>query len=475
MFGKLDRTLNQPLYQQLMILIKEKIQMGELVAGDRLPSERQLSELLEVNRSTVIRAYDELAVEGVLTRKRGSGTLVSRETWLQTPRQLNWKKYLAVNEQVTTPATHYKKQLQDKVQLNPSSIIDGYTGDLPQQMIPSFNLTEMKWHDFLVASSDQEPFGLLSLRQALSNYIDQQFGYQMKLEELLLTAGGQQSLFFIMNALLQSGDTVAVEAPSYFYSLPMFDNYGIRTETIPLDSEGINLNYFEALLEHQAIKMLFVTPNYQNPTTITMSLERKKALVALCERHQIIIVEDDVYGLLGYQNQQLPLLKSLSPDNVLYVGSLSKVLGKTIQLGWINAPSRVLEVLIKVREEWEQPLSIFPQMLVSQLMAAPEFSLLVAKLRQELFQKVCTLYQLVISELANQFSVTLPSGGYYLWLTYQGRLLTINDWQFLLEQNILVFPSFLLTEHAQSIRINVANLSEEQMKTLVKALKNHFE
>ena len=474
MFGKLDRQKPIPLYQQLVELIKEKIQTGELLIGERLPSERQLSDELEINRSTVIRAFDELASEGVLTRKRGSGTIVSLESVEHPNQRLNWRRFLAFDDHDSSPATKYKEKLQIKAQLAIEGTLDSFTGDLPQEMIPSFNLNEMNWHDFLEASTYDEPLGLKRLRTILSDYINQEFHYKMQAEELLLTAGGQQSLFFIMNALLKKGDTVAVETPSYFYSLPMFDNYGIKTEEIPLDQEGINLHYLEKILKNNPVKMLFVTPNYQNPTTITMSFERKKALIALCKKYQIIIVEDDVYGLLGYEKKTIPLLKEMSPSNVIYVGSLSKVLGKTIQLGWINAPLQVLEAMIKVREEWEQPLSIFPQIVVSQLMADPNFSLLVLNLRQELSRKVTQCYELIKSELNEQFSVHLPEGGYYLWLTYQGRLLKINDWLFLLKQNILIFPSFLLTDHAQSIRINVANLDITQMKQLVDSLKEHF-
>ncbi|MGX6961798.1 PLP-dependent aminotransferase family protein [Vagococcus xieshaowenii] len=468
------RTSSVPLYQQLVTAIKQKIMTGELIPGDRLPSERHLSEQLQVNRSTIIRAYDELAAEGIVTKKRGSGTLVSHEFDVKSRYVMNWRRFLKADEEETSPSYLYKKALQHQLTCYEETIIDGYTGELPQTMIPPFNLKEMKWHDFLQAGVETEAFGIASLRHMLVEFIDQQLDYQMNVNELLLTAGGQQSLFFIINALLKTGDIVAIESPSYFYSLPMFENLGIKTIGIPMEEDGINLSYLEKMIKNNAIKMLFVTPSFQNPTTISMSLERKKALIALCEKYQVIIVEDDVYGLLSYKTNKESLLKKLSSENVIYVGSLTKVLGKTIQLGWVNAPQRVLDALVKIREDWEQPLSVFPQMLVSQLMMSADFPVLVDQLRQNLYQKVTFLHRLIQSELGTMFRCEMPKGGYYLWLTYEGERLNVNDWEFLLKEKILVFPSFLLTDNAQSIRINAANLRTNEMVYLVHVLKNRL-
>lgn len=465
---KINRGIDKPLYQQLIDEIKQKIKKGELIPGDKLPSERRLSEILGVNRSTVIRAFDELASEGVLDRTKGSGTKISQDSlsplW---GKHMNWQKF--IKNEKATPEGAYKKQLLDK--LNQEKVIDAYSGELPQAIIPSFSFPEMNWHDFIKVDTADDSFGMLQLREALSSLMKNEFGYKMAVDELLVTSGGQQGLFFIINALLKEGDMIAIESPSYFYSLPIFEMLGIKTLGIPMDSQGINLTYLEKIIKENPVKMIFINPSFQNPTTISMSLERKQQLIALSQKHQVIIIEDDVYGLLKHEKKSPPLLKELAEDNVIYVGSMTKVLGKTIQLGWINAPRKVLEQMILVRAEWEQPLSIFSQVLVYQAITQPSFNERLNELRAELRKNVHFLYNLIQKELGAVFRCELPNGGYYLWLTAKNKQLSIAHWQFLLTENILVFPSFLITENAQSIRINVANLSKSDCIKLVNTLK----
>ena len=465
---QLNKESIEPLYQQLINEIKTKIKLGQLSPGERLPSDRKLAQILQVNRSTVIRSYDELTAEGLLSRKRGSGTTVSYEAQLIASKGVNWKNYLSSDN---TPTTSYKNELMKQLSNNQEATIDGYTGELPQNLIPSFSLTHLNWHDFLKVSEENDKLGILALRRSLVSLIKEQLGYLMSINEVLLTAGGQQSLFFIMKALLKSGETVAIESPSYFYSLPMFENSGIKTVNIPLDDEGISVEYLEKMLVYNKIKMLFVTPTFQNPTTISMSLERRKALIALCEKNQIVIVEDDVYSLLAYQPKKIPTLKELAPESVIYLGSLTKVLGKTIQLGWINAPRDVLEAFIKVREDWDQELSVFPQMIVKQWMEEYEVAGLLNELRSRLLEKMTYFYSLVCAELSDLYECKMPQGGYYIWLTHKKKSLTIASWEVLLTHHILVFPSFFISDSAQSIRINVANLTNEQLLTLVNYLK----
>lgn len=469
---EIDHKNHQPLYQQIIQLIEFKATTGELLPGEKLPSERELAKLLKVNRSTIVRAFDELASKGVIIRKRGSGTIINDGEWdIQIFEGINWRHYLQ-KETLSTEGA-FKEEIYSRLAEKNHHLIDGYSSELPIELIPELKIPSMNWRDILEEDLQQENLGYIELRRSLQHLMKQEFSYEMALDEILITEGAQQAVFFIIHALLKKGDTVAIETPSFFYSLPVFSNAGIKTVGVPVDQEGIQLKVLEKKFQQFPVKMLFVNPSYQNPTGTSLTLERRKELVDLCKKYQVAVVEDDVFGFLKFsKTKPVPRLKELSEENVIYIGSLTKILGSTIQIGWVNAPKRVLEQMIKVRERWEFSLSIFPQMLATLGLNDQSFTLQLNHLKDVLENRKELLVGLLKKELAEEFSFYTPEGGYYLWLTLLRPALSVNDWKALLETELLVMPSFLLGKDKQSMRINYARLSERDCFRVVEILKN---
>lgn len=272
-----------PLYQKIMLLIQDGIKNGELVAGSLLPSERKLAQLLQVNRSTVIRAFDELSDRGILIRKKGSGTYINAEKWgLKTQPIINWQA--TVSPLGDMESSFYQKQVEQIKQTQiSSSYLDLGNGDLPTDLLPALKTPELSWSQLIQEEKElySNELGLTSLRKSIQSYLKKTYHLTVPLSEILVTSGTQQALFLITQGLLKPGDTVGIEAPSYFYSLKLFQAAGVRLIPLPIDNDGLLLNRLEELNLNFPLKMIFLNPIFQNPTGSVMSYERKKKVVGL--------------------------------------------------------------------------------------------------------------------------------------------------------------------------------------------------
>jgi len=288
----------------------------------------------------------------------------------------------------------------------------------------------------------------------------------------MLTAGGQQSLVLLIQALLKSGDTVAVEDPSFFNGISVLNAMSIKVIKIPVDQDGMCVSVLEKMVKKESVQLVLTNPNFQNPTGTSMSLTRRKKLIDLCQMYRIPIIEDDVFGQLSFHPpNHYPLLKELAPQSVIYIGSLSKILGSRMQLGWIEAPKYVLDGVVKLRDEYETQLNIFPQVMASFALTNPNFSKKLSHLQETLKNRMNYFINALQTTLSEDIDFTLPKGGYYIWLTYKKRELTNEDWLLLLKAHVAVLPSFIMTDSSQSCRVNVARLDERKIDLFVLKLQ----
>ncbi|WP_259392241.1 PLP-dependent aminotransferase family protein [Paenibacillus thiaminolyticus] len=298
-----DRRNSQPLYQQIADDIERRIAYGEFPPGSLLPSERKLAAHLGVNRSTVILAYAELRALGIIESRSGSGTRVSKYKWGATPKH--------------TP----------------------------------------NWHRYVEGGSFLPNVAFLS----------QYRGIQTTESSILITSGSQQSLCLITQCLLAPGDAVAIEDPSYCYSLPMFQSAGLRLFRLPVDQHGIRPENVRALYKKHRIKMVFLNPNYQNPTGAVLDAERRAELLHVTSELGLPIVEDDPFSLTAYDGKPpLPLKSIDSLGSVLYIGSFSKIAASGLRVGWMVAPHSVVDRLADARQQMDFGLSLVPQKVAAQ-------------------------------------------------------------------------------------------------------------
>lgn len=414
-----DTKNKQPLYKKIISLIELAIENGQLQAGERLPSERELSQLLKINRSTVAHALNNLTDRGVLLRKIGSGSFVNPQKWgLQSQPIINWQPPPSVLSKKNDSYALRANQLRKESFSHHKPLLDLANGDLPTELLPTLSLHELSWQELLHQEQTGEAsyLGLTSLRNTVKDYVAKTLKLSVATEQILITSGTQQAIFLITQGLLKPGTAIGIESPSYFYSLPLFQAAGLRIYAIPTDSEGITLDGLEKLTNQINIKMIFLNPVFQNPTGRVMSHTRKKQLLAYCYHKQIPIIEDDAYSALPFQKSidTTPIKRLDKHQQVIYVGSLSKYLGKNIRVGWMIAPSSIINKLAEIRQQLDAGLSVLPQLLaehylINHAIFHQQF------LQQALQSRANQLTQWLVKNYHDKLYFNNPQGGYHLY------------------------------------------------------------
>lgn len=235
---KVDRLSVKPIYKQIADFIEQGISTGKFSAESMLPSERILANELGVNRSTVVAAYDELESHGIIERKRGSGTRISTDIWGVSHKRIpNWRHY--VEDGSFLPNLPFVQHIQSEIRKN--NVINLSSGELSPNLWPSEQFRSILTnHPFLESLGYDHPKGNESLRETISAHVSTYRHIDIPSSSILITSGAQQALHLIVQCLLKPGDAIAIENPSYFYSLPLFQSAGLKIYYLQVDQHGVN-------------------------------------------------------------------------------------------------------------------------------------------------------------------------------------------------------------------------------------------
>ncbi|WP_374019262.1 PLP-dependent aminotransferase family protein [Paenibacillus thiaminolyticus] len=458
-----DRRSSQPLYQQIADDIERRIAYGEFPPGSLLPSERKLAAQLEVNRSTVILAYAELRALGIIESRSGSGTRVSKYKWGATPKHTpNWHRYVEGGSFL--PNVAFLRRIREALQQD-STLIDFASGELGADLSPVAEINALIDENHYTGYLGYDnPQGFLPLREALVSFLSQYRGIQTTESSILITSGSQQSLYLITQCLLTPGDAVAIEDPSYCYSLPMFQSAGLRLFRLPVDQHGIRPEDVRALYKKHRIKMVFLNPNYQNPTGAVLDAERRAELLHVTSELGLPIVEDDPFSLTAYDgNPPLPLKSIDSLGSVLYIGSFSKIAASGLRVGWMVAPHSVVERLADARQQMDFGLSVVPQKVAAQFLKSAYTRPHLDRLRMNLLYKRDMAIEALQRELPGLVSFPVPQGGLHLWCKI---LPEVNDGKLLEEaiRNGVIFaPGSVYGSDSGYVRFTYARPKAEEI------------
>ena len=440
---ELDRSDHNPLYKQIADLIERRISYGELPAGTLLPSERALAKQLKVNRSTVVAAYEELRASGLVESKMGSRTKVNADIWGMTRRRIpNWRKYVEAG--VYLPNLPVVRRIFRETREN--DLIDLGSGELSPELFPDAAFRALMGHsEFNGYLGYEDAQGNLALREAIAEHVKKYKNIHATPSSILITSGAQQAIHLIVQSLLSPGDAVAIEDPSYCYSLPLFKSSGIRTFHLPVDEHGVDPDDIITLHKKHRIRMIFLNPNFQNPTGTVLSEERRRRMMSISTEFGIPIVEDDPYSLIPIQDEPVTSLKAADHNgNVLYVSSLSKIAASGLRIGWVIGPQTVIERLADVKQQVDFGHSIFPQWMAKLFIESDHFDGHLLHLRQELKLKRDTLVASLKEALPEQAEFIIPAGGIHLWC----KLISpINDYPLLeaaMQRGVVFVPGSVL-------------------------------
>ncbi|MFP3123096.1 PLP-dependent aminotransferase family protein [Ectobacillus funiculus] len=428
---KPNRSDKKPIYKQIADYIEQGISSGEFPPDSVLPSERALANELQVNRSTVVAAYEELQALGVVERRKGSGTRVSTDIWgLAHKRIPNWGRY--VEDGSFLPNLPLVRRLRTETQKN--DLINLASGELSPELFPSGQFrTILSETPFVGQLGYDHPQGSEMLRETISLQVKKYKNIDVDPASILITSGAQQALHLIVQCLLKPGDAVAIEDPSYCFSLPIFQSAGLRTFLLPVDKHGINPDDLVSLHKKHRIRMLFLNPDYQNPTGTSLSLERRKRVLELSSEFGIPIIEDDPYSLTSFNEEVHPTLKSMDTNgNVLYISSLSKIVASGLRIGWVIGPPQVIQRLADAKQQVDFGHSVFPQWVANEFLGSEHFSTHMDMLRKQLKQRRDKITSSIKELLEDQIECSIPEGGIHLWCKVRS---SVNEY-FLLEESM---------------------------------------
>ena len=239
-------------------------------------------------------------------------------------------------------------------------------------------------------------------------------------EDLIITDGSQQALDLIGKIFIDPGDHIIVEAPSYVGALDAFIGYEPKIVAIPLDDQGVRVDLLEKQLKElkkEGIrpKFMYVVPNFHNPAGITMSGPRRKRLIELSAEYDLLLVEDNPYGRLRFEGENLPSLRALD-DKVVYLSTFSKIFSPGIRLGWVVAPHPILEKIIFAKQSADLCSSSFTQRVVEEFLEANDLDAYLAQLTNIYRGRRDVMLEALEEFFPKEASWTQPNGGFFVWV-----------------------------------------------------------
>mgnify|MGYP001377340121 CR=1 FL=1 len=329
----LDPSKKEHLYVQLYKVLKDRIIHGDILADEKLPPIRLYAQRLGVNNVTIVNAYKLLEQHGFIYKKVGSGTFVMNQRELEEV------------SSVATPALEWlNNDLPGQVELSQGVNMASTTPSDYLFPVDAFKeaINQVLDRDKGGAFGYQDTKGYLPLRESLTRELKQQYDIDTHVDALQILSGAQQGLDVISKALVQYGDAVIVEAPTYTGAIATFRSRGAKILELPLEADGPNMMKLREFIYQYRPKLIYVMPNYQNPTGVVYSKEKRHELLALAKKHHLYIVEDDYCSELAYLDApQRPLKSEDENDLVVYIKSFSKALMPGLRLGVMLTPEPI--------------------------------------------------------------------------------------------------------------------------------------
>jgi 2-aminoadipate transaminase len=317
------------------------------------------------------------------------------------------------------------------------------------------------------------------------------YGVQISADNVLITAGSQQALDLLGRIFINRGDRVLVESPTYLGAIQAWNAYGVKYVTIPFDDNGMRTDLLESRLR-TGLKFVYVLPNFQNPTGVTLSRERRKQLVEISDNYGVPIVEDDPYGQLRYEGEHLPPVVCLDDEmrakevpvysgNVIYTSTFSKILAPGLRLAWVVAPPEVILKLVQAKQGCDLHTSTFTQYLAYEVANSPWMKSHIHLIRKTYSERRDVMLQSLQEYMPEGVKWTEPKGGLFLWVTLPENMNSNEIFKPAVEAKVAFVPGgpfHPLGGGENTMRLNFSNskpeLINEGIKRLAKVIKDHM-
>ncbi|WP_394846552.1 PLP-dependent aminotransferase family protein [Pendulispora brunnea] len=474
----LDAASPTPLFAQIAQAISDDIARGRLKQGDSLPGTRTLADTLGVHRTTVAAAYAELEAQGWVGTRRGSATFVATASPDAEPRRLTRARPSpGVARRAGFPVEAVRERLQDEA--SPPGTLELWGGSPDSRLVPVELLARAyrrvaRDHGVHLLDYTGESRGQKRLRAAVASMVSTARGIAAGENDVMITRGSQMAIDLVARALVAPGDVVAVESPGYKLAHAVFQRAGARVVPIPVDRDGIDVDELQRQTASARIRLVYVTPHHQYPTTVVLTPTRRLALLELARQHGMAIVEDDYDQEFHYDGRPILPMASADPHGqVIYIGTLAKILAPGLRLGFVIAPEPVLARMAYERELIDRQGDGVLECAVAELLEEGEIQRHVRRMRRIYQARRDALCEAIDKHLAGAISYVKPPGGMALWTRAAGDV-DVDRWQRRALEKGVHFQTgrqfFLDGARAPYARFGYAMLNERELLTAVRRL-----
>ncbi len=317
--------------------------------------------------------------------------------------------------------------------------------------------------------------GYTPLREHLADYMKAKHSIGRDLDNIIITSGAQQVMELATKTLCNEGDVVICESPTFIGSLNAFRSYHTKPVGVEMESDGINIEKLEAaLIANPNAKLIYTIPNFQNPTGITMSLEKRRAVYALAKKYGVLILEDNPYGDIRFAGEPLPTIKSMDEDGiVIYAGSFSKVLSPGLRVGFTVAPAPIVQKMVVCKQVSDVHTQIWSQMVAHTFMTEYDYEAHLERIRGVYREKSALADSLLEKHLSGFMKWTSIEGGLFYWLKLPQNVDLQSFCTRAAENKVAVVPGTAFSvqnEPMPYVRINYSAPTDEKLAQAIELL-----
>ncbi len=477
-FIQIDRQSATPIYLQISQQIINAIQRGYLMVGGKLPGTRKMGEILKVHRQTIVAVYAELESQRWVETRPNKGTYIIYQSSPKFTRQpYNRLVSLAKYPEVTGYSFNRSNILDSPYDYAPCtySLNDG---------VPDIRLTQIESLSHLYSASvkrkinqkklfQHNPEGSEYFKEQLSYYLNLTRGLHISRENILITRSTEMSLYILAQLLIREGDVVLVGELSFFTANMIFKKAGAVLKTVPVDEEGIQVDYLKDLLEREKVRCIYITPHHHYPTTVSLSAQRRIELLQLANQYGVIIIEDDYDYDFQYEPVAIMPLASADIDGmVVYIGSFGKSLAPGFRTGFVVAPKNLMEEMRKYLGIIDRQGDILMEQVLGEMIEEGNIHRHIKKSMKTYKERrdhCCVL----LTRLGENISFQKPSGGLAIWVEFKNKF-SLLQFSNECKKRDLFIPKNILYQNLKitAIRMGFGHLSVEEMNRVFEILND---
>jgi 2-aminoadipate transaminase len=375
-------------------------------------------------------------------------------------------------------ATTHKSFIREILKVTQDSKVISFAGGLPNPKL--FPVKEFANACLNVLQDDGENVlqystteGYLPLREYIAERYFIKRGLHVSPDEILITNGSQQCLDLVGKVFLNKGDRIIIERPGYLGAIQAFGIFEPVFVPIPLHDDGIDTDMLEKALKAGATKLFHTVINFQNPSGVTYSQQKREKIAGIIKDYDIVLVEDNPYGELRFMGEDLPSMKSYLSNGTIVLGSFSKVVTPGLRLGWICAAPDVMEKIVVAKQSSDLHSSYLSQRAVYQYLVDNDLNEHILKIREVYKKQRDLMVSMIEKHFPEEIKYTKPEGGMFLWVTLPENISSLDLFKLATQENVAFVPGkafYVDGGGDNTLRLNFSNSDEEKIEDGIKRL-----